>query len=495
MRNVVRKPFESVNSDERKISSAAYDTAWVARVTDQGGKSLFPECIQWLLENQKPDGSWGGQILSYHDRIISTLSALVALKEIGRGRYNDYIQRGEKYIWENVKNLEHDHCRFISSELLFPSLMRQAASAGLNLPYHTKIYEREYQAKLSKVEKSQWYSPVTPLSYSLEFLGEEVDMRCLANVLLPNGSVAASPAATAFFLNHIKDERAFEYLKKVLTATGNGSVMTVYPIEVFEYSWTIYNLMLAGLYFDWYAEICNYFLNHMESSGFGWSTESPIHDADGTAMVLRVLYDMGFPVDVRILERYNTGDYYVTYGDELDFSISTNIHVLNFIGNCPVFSEKEEIIENLIQFLKREIHPAGFWIDKWHASAFYPTCHAVLALCEIEPSLAEKAVSWILKSQNENGTWGENNGTLEETAYTAQSLLCYHQEVEHINIDSISKALSCFGHDILPLLNTLPELWVGKVLYYPRNVVLSAILSASIMHNTAIWNLCSGWSI
>ena len=67
---------------ERKTSGTACDTAWTARITDENGTPTFPECIKWFLEHQKEDGSWGGQILKYLDRIISTLSALPALKVI-----------------------------------------------------------------------------------------------------------------------------------------------------------------------------------------------------------------------------------------------------------------------------------------------------------------------------------------------------------------------------------------------------------------------------
>ena len=128
MRNVVRKPSESVNSDGGKISSAAYDTAWVARVTDERGQTLFPECVKWLLEHQKPDGSWGCQIPHFHDRILSTLSVIMALKEIDEERYGSYIQKGETYIWENMKNLGLDDYKLIGSELLFPSQPQPSGS-------------------------------------------------------------------------------------------------------------------------------------------------------------------------------------------------------------------------------------------------------------------------------------------------------------------------------------------------------------------------------
>ncbi|MGD2250590.1 MAG: prenyltransferase/squalene oxidase repeat-containing protein [Candidatus Methanofastidiosia archaeon] len=478
MKEILKSGY--VKLQEGITSGVAYDTAWTARITDQRGNPLFPECVKWVLENQRPDGSWGSQILNYHDRVLSTLSAIMALKEIN-GKYKQYIKRGEKYIWDNIKNLKLDNKRLIGSELLIPSLMEQAESMGLNLPYHVKIYQREYNAKLKKIDESMWYSPVTTLSFSLEFLGDAVDVERLQNAQLPNGSVATSPAATAFFLNHIRDAGAYDYIKKILSITRDGSVMTVYPIEVFEYGWTLYNLMLAGLYFERYTEICDFLYSHLRHSGLCWSAESPITSLDETAMACRVLCNMHYSIDFQFLNQYDNGDYYVTLASELDPSISTNIHVLDLARNCPEFPEREEAVEKLIHFLKKEMHPDGFWIDKWHVSPYYPTAHAVFALHDMEPRLAEKAISWICDSQNENGMWGKNGGLLEETAHALQALAYYHCHVEPIDIERISEAVANLKYEnFLPSID-LANLWIGKVLYSPIRVVWSSVASAHFM--------------
>jgi halimadienyl-diphosphate synthase len=478
--------------DEGKTKGAAYDTAWTARVTDETGTPLFPECVQWLLENQKSDGSWGCYQQNYHDRILSTLSAVIALEELDETRYAHYIQRGEAYIWENLKNLGKDSCRLVGSELLLPSLMEQAESLGLNLPYHINTYKKEYHRKLDSIEESLWYSPLKPISYSLEFLGDNVDRELLSLAQLPNGSVATSPAATAFFLKYTKDAKAFKYLKKVLSMAADGSVMAVYPIEIFEYGWTMYNFMLAGLYFPRYTQICNFFLKSLGPTGVGSSSELPSTDVDDTAVVCKVLCGMRYPTDVHIFDAYDTEEYYLTFPFEIDPSVSANIHVLDFAKSCSELPDREEVIERLIKFLKREMH-SGYWTDKWNVSPYYPTSHAILTLYDLEPSLTEKAVSWILNTQNEDGTWG-NNGKLEETAYCVQALMYYHQNVDHIDMSGLSKALSHITGTIFPL-TYLAELWIEKVLYCPINVVFSTVASASIMYNTTAWNLCSGWCV
>ena len=463
------------NPQEGITSGVAYDTAWTARVTDERGNPVFPECVKWLLENQKSDGSWGSYVVNYHDRILSTLNAVITLKM--HKKYESYIRKGEQYIWENIKNLRVDPYRLIGSELLLPSLMRQAESMGLNLPYHTNIYEKEYHMKLKKIDESLWYSPLTTLSFSLEFLGDAVDVDKLQSAQLPNGSVATSPAATAFLLQHTRNIKAFLYLKKILSLTGDGSIMTVYPIEVFEYGWALYNLMLAGIYFERYTEICNFLMQSLGPKGVGWSVELPIADADDTALACKALHTHGYPVDFRVFDSYDTGEHYLAFAYELNPSVSTNIHVLDIAKDCPAFPQREKVIERLIHFLKKEMNPEGFWLDKWHMSPYYTTAHAVITLCDVEPALAEKAVSWIQKTQNENGLWGEN-GTLEETAYAIQAILYYHQTVERLDISTIT--LPRPGHG-LPLVNTLPDLWIGKVLYTPVNVIYATVASAQTM--------------
>ncbi|MBU7013888.1 MAG: hypothetical protein HXS52_07560 [Theionarchaea archaeon] len=482
MQNTVLQSTEIVKHDGGKMSSSAYDTAWVARVTDQQGTSVFPECVQWILENQKQDGSWGSQILDYHDRILSTLSAIIALKELDGIRYKDHIQKGESYIWRNMRKMRKDNCVFVGGELLLPSLMEHAESIGLNLPYYVKVYERKCRAKLEKIDRSLWYSPLTSLSFSFEFLGDEVDVERLPYIRLPNGSVGNSPAATAFYLKHRKDEEAVQYLRRILCLRGDGSVMEAFPIEAFELGWVMYNLMLAGLYLEQYNEICTYLTKNLKPSGIGMSTGFPVPDLDDTAILLKALHRMQHCVDFSIIDEYDMGEYYATYTFEVGASVSTNIHMLDLVKSCPQFPRRNENIDKLIAFIKKEMHSPGYWADKWHISPYYTTSHGIMALSGLDSDLAGKAVSWILQSQNENGKWGRNGGTLEETALALQALMYYHRNVEPIDMEGISKAMKFLHVDVSSLTSLdLPDMWICKVLYTPTRIVQSSIASTQLL--------------
>lgn len=83
MIEAIRVALRSMGDGE--ISISAYDTAWVALVRslnnngDDGPE--FPSCIDWIAQNQLPDGSWGHDIFFLaQDRIINTLACIIALK-------------------------------------------------------------------------------------------------------------------------------------------------------------------------------------------------------------------------------------------------------------------------------------------------------------------------------------------------------------------------------------------------------------------------------
>jgi halimadienyl-diphosphate synthase len=472
------------NLDEGQMNGVAYDTAWVARVRDKQGTPLFPECIKWLLENQKPDGSWGSHVNHAQDRVLSTLVAIISLAEIDSKRFEPYIRRGESYIWNHIDELGSEYRRLAGIELILPTLMEEAEKLNLNLPFHKKKYEEERRRKLEKVDKSLWYFKSTTLPYSLEFLGDDFDREKAAGLLSENGSVFNSPSTTAYVLMHTRMHKAYEYLRRTLMQTGDGSIMTVHPFEIFENSWMIYNFMLGGIDApNVYAKYCSYFLNCMTPRGVGASVYFPLPDADDTAVVAKVLAKNGIFISPSILEPYYMKGHFVTYGfEETESSVTTNIHILDFLKDYGNFSRSQEIKEHILQFLRKEMKCPGYWIDKWHASIYYPTSHAVIALSHIDNVLASKAVSWILETQNENGMWGYEGGSIEETTYAVQALLYYHMHVERIDLEPVAKAMP---HICVVNMKECPEFWVAKGLYVPTNILTSAIASALNMYKTA----------
>lgn len=93
--------------DDGDINVSAYDTAWVALVEDinKTGIPLFPSTLQWIADNQLPDGSWGDKnVFLAYERILCTLACVVALRTWNIHPQN--MERGKEIkfcLMENAK--------------------------------------------------------------------------------------------------------------------------------------------------------------------------------------------------------------------------------------------------------------------------------------------------------------------------------------------------------------------------------------------------------
>jgi hypothetical protein len=115
-----------------------------------------------------------------------------------------------------------------------------------------------------------------------------------------------------------------------------------------------------------------------------------------------------------------------------------------------------------------------FWFDKWHASPYYTTAHAILSLAGLADTLIDDAVYWILTTQNRNGSWGYYVPTAEETAYCLQALCLWKKSGGQVPTDVIERGATWLEQHAEP---PYEPLWIGKSLYAPVLVVRSAILS------------------
>lgn len=80
------------------LSVSSYDTACVAMVPSPNSVKdpFFPACVNWLLDNQLHDGSWGRPDLHpllTKDALSSTLACILALKRWSVG--DEQINKGK----------------------------------------------------------------------------------------------------------------------------------------------------------------------------------------------------------------------------------------------------------------------------------------------------------------------------------------------------------------------------------------------------------------
>ena len=476
------------------MKPTAYDTAWLARVPAEHNPDVpaFPQALAWLRQNQHPDGSWGAEIEYVHDRVISTLVSILALAEWdgdGRrggsrtARTNEHdkqvIDRGIRYIWEKADQLEHEH-ETIGFEVILPTLFKKCQTLGLPLPLAAfERYEKMRDEKISKIPPGMQCSPNTTLAFSLEFMGDDLCMEEVRSIQEVDGSVAVSPSATAYFLTKWPDNAAARhYICSVAEAYG-GLATQVFPFDVFETAWSLWNLFLADL-----ATCDGQPVQHIEDlktlwdigKGAGFSSNYSVTDADVSSVVFRVLSMAGLDPDPDPIYRFELEDYFICYPFERNPSTSANIHALEALKRVDRVDKVRT--DKILKWLRGSRVDGRYWMDKWHASPYYPTAHAVIALIGVDHGLARSAVQWILDTQRPDGCWGYYDGpTAEETAYCLQALSMIDRYVEPVDREVLARG----REGLLACRHILPALWIGKCLYTPVRVVESAICSALAM--------------
>lgn len=474
-----------------KMSSTAYDTAWVARLGEFDWE-LSNKALNWLCEHQLHDGSWGAEHpFYYHDRVICTLSAMIALTHRGR-REKDrkQIEKGllalEHITSGATKGLQADpNGATVGFEMIAPTLVAEAEKLGIIQQQGERILGRLSRMRVKKMEKLAGYKInrfVTP-AFSAEMAG--LDGKAILeidNLQEANGSVANSPSATAYFAMHLKsnDPTAMAYIRK--WSSVNGGAPNVAPFDIFEPAWVLWNLQLAS---SWNTETVALFQPHLDylhkhwsdNVGIGHASEYTPKDSDDSGLVFELLLRFNREANFKAILSYEESEYFRCFALEANPSISANIHVLGALRQAG-FTREHPSIQKVLNFLRSMQDTTGFLLDKWHVSPYYTTSHTIIACHGYDDTLCSKAVEWILKSQNEDGSWGLYKPNAEETAYAIQALVIWRRSGKDVPSQCIN-----LGLDWLDQHANSPyePLWIGKGLYCPELVVRSAILSAQYL--------------
>lgn len=482
------------------IEGTAYDTAWLASVPEVANRrrSQFPTALQWLIEHQHADGSWGGPVRYEHDRILTTLAALAPLAAFGRRADDrDSVAAGTRYLWQHGHRLAHEPAELVGFELLLPALVQRAQQAGIAVPPHIDIYGKQREEKLRLIPRAALYSPRVTIVHSLEFLGDQGDLGGLQAAQGANGSLGNSPATTAYYLARHDDDRARAYLEGCLARTGGAMAPVLHPCETFELLWSAYHLLLAGVparELLTAAEVA-YLRESLRNGGISLSPSFPIPDADDTAVALLFLHELGEEVDLSILQPFERPEagFFASFPYERHSSIGVNIHVLHALLRVPGYPEVARVIDRLLDYIAETQLEGLYWVDKWHISPYYATAHTLAVLRELPERqaarvrpLIERSREWVRQTQNEDGSWGfYGQPTAEETAYGVLALTCgaAWQGLDEADRRCCDRAVASLRATLAAAPGNeaaLPPLWIDKCLYTPTLVVRAAIESALI---------------
>jgi halimadienyl-diphosphate synthase len=486
-------PSQLAGPTPRSIASTAYDTAWVASLPDPADpqQPRFPAALEWLLAEQLPDGSWGGAICYQHDRILCTLAALLPLV-----RFQDYksahmaLQRAQSYIWRHAHLLRNEICELVAFELLLPTLVRQAAQAGIQLPSYLDVYTAERARKLALIPPELMYAPTVTLIHSLEFLGSEGDPRRLLMSQNSNGSIGNSPATTAYLLHMVDNAAAVGYLQECLASDGGAAVPVLQPCETYDLLWSAYHRFLGGIPAKQLLspKVSAGLLRDLtENLGVSLSPSFPIPDADNTAVALLLLAAQHQPVAFAALDRFERPDCFASFPYERHASSGVNIHVLDALKWMPPGPDRDAKMIKILTFLADARINHTYWVDKWHISPYYATAHALIAFENLDlpppyahlvAELAGTAMDWIKYTQNADGSWGfYQRPTSEETAYVLLSASRWQYLGHTLDRSMIQRGMAYLleHRDLAP-----PPLWIDKCLYTPTNIVTAVVEAAML---------------
>jgi hypothetical protein len=486
MMREIRRLLQQIKETPNRISPSTYDTGWLAW--------LYPECREWVLAQQNPDGSWGSSLLEYfHDRVICTLSAVNALAATStRSSELNQMERGIAYLETAIPRLSEDTSDLVGFELLLPTLVQMGKDLGLKYdrieqliqPYaHASIHKR------SLLRDEMIYSPEVPVGYSLEFLGfQALDKARSLSLLSASHGIQSSPAATAFVRIATQHVQADAYLQD-LCRRYNWQVPCVSPFETFEIAWSLFSLCLA-IDVRELAEDIRPFLDHLEAvltpNGIGWtSTVGAPPDADTTFVTLLLLHKMGREANRSVLECFETNDHFRCYRFERNISLDIHIHLLATLKTLPDFARRQEMIEKATGVLRRHL-TGEYIVDKWHISPYYSTARAVIALTGIDDRLASRYIQWLLRTQRKDGRWTFYpqcpGAGMEETAYVLLALMTAYKSHRGVPWDLIERGASylrsCYTDQ---KTNGNVPLWVAKVLYCPYSITELTVLAALAM--------------
>jgi halimadienyl-diphosphate synthase len=482
-----------VRTLDQAMGPSPYDIAWMARLQEVGTHTpLWPEFIEWLIQNQHDDGSWGGDIAYYHDRIICTLAASIALRINNGSRASAQARRrGETYLWHHLHMLPRDPFELVGFELIFPTLLDEAQRLGMDVPNHAGGYEKIQTEKLRLIPSQMLYSPAITTVHSLEFLGRRADTDRLAGAVFENGSLGNSPATTAYYASlEPGDDRPKAYLASVRDHMGYAIML--YPFRTYELIWVLNNLDYSGVHPTTFAdaEVWDTLQSAMKPTGVSLDPTFGIPDGDNTAANSKLLTKACFDVDPCILARFEgeNGGGFRTYPYERNPSVGTNAHALEALQVLPDYPDAKAMREKLIVNLLDSRVFNTYWIDKWHASPYYATAHALIGLMQEGNDVVEAChhtIDWLLHTQRDDGSWGFfEHGTAEETAFVLTALLHYHR-LHPLDLEPLKRSAAYLAR-AYEEQEKYPALWIDKCLYAPYNIIRASILSALILYQDRV---------
>uniref|UniRef100_A0A0E0MFE5 Uncharacterized protein n=1 Tax=Oryza punctata TaxID=4537 RepID=A0A0E0MFE5_ORYPU len=455
LRATVRKQLQGV-----ELSPSSYDTAWVAMVPVQGSPQspCFPQCVDWIIQNQHEDGSWGqpgpsGEV--NRDILLSTLACVLALNTWNVGQ--DHIRRGLNFIGRNFSVAMDGQCIApVGFNITFSGMLSLAIGMGLKFPvmktnidgiFHLREVELKRDAGGTASARKAF------MAYVSEGLGRQQDWYYVMAYQRKNGSLFNSPSTTAASAIHSCNDRALDYLVS-LTSKFGGPVPAIYPDNVYSQLCMVDTLEKMGISSDFACDIRDI----LDTTYRFWmqDEEEIMLDMATCAKAFRLLRMHGYDVSsegmARFAERSSFDDSIHAYINDikplLELYKSSQVHYL----------EEDLILENIgswsAKLLKQQLSSKKILkplMPEVEYALKYPL-YATLEPLEHKGNIERLNVNGFQRLKS--GYCG--SGTDEEILALAVNKFHYTQSVYQQELRYLESWVSEFGLDELKFARVIP---------------------------------------
>ncbi|KAJ9563475.1 hypothetical protein OSB04_008635 [Centaurea solstitialis] len=349
-----------------ELSVSSYDTAWVAMVPSPNSPNspCFPKCLNWVMDNQLHDGSWGLQHHHHHppllkDSLSSTLASILALKRWNLGEHQ--INKGLCFIESNFASaMDKNQPSPIGFDIIFGGMLEYAKDFNIRLPLNQTdlsmmLHHRELELKREK----EAY-----LAYISEGLGNYHDWNIVMKYQMNNGSLFNSPSTTAAALIHHQNAACLDYVTSLVNKFGNA-VPTVYPYDLYVRLDVVDTLERLGIARHFRTEIQNV-LN--ETYRYWMQRDEQIFmDVITCALAFRLLRTNGYEVSSDLLiEITKRGDYMNSLEEpSKDIHAALELHHASQIMHQDELMSFEEQNLSSIDFLKQKSSTSSIRSNKF----------------------------------------------------------------------------------------------------------------------------------
>ena len=401
------------------VAATVYDralSAWLER-PEEPTEQAFPGALDWLLHNQRGDGTWGAGIDHHHDRVVSTLAAMVALakwRELAVGSEAAIQERISAAAWGLAgyfARLRHDLQSTAAFAATVSALLAEIRWRGIPVPGAPATAENAVAIFATLASSTPRPAPEVPLLSEME------------TAWVVHGFTLLAPATPELLRALACPLDRLEALLKTPLGPAGGSVPVDIEIDVRARAFRA--LSWAGRQPDPATLLASLEL------GPEGATSSPLADA----------------------------------------------HLLEAVRLAPPFAGQQSAERRALGRLSDGCTLARYWVDQRHASPFVATSHALLALPP-ELTMAKDAIRFLEESQRSDGSWGHfDRSTAEETASCLQALVVQQRGGAVVAPDVIVRATAWLMEQ-RSRPTEHPPLFVGRVLFCPARVVEASVIAA-----------------